>query len=293
MTVILNIAKININSRDVNIKDSIALYISIISIGVTGYFSYSVLKSSRKSYELSESIKDSNIKKDEEKVKQAARRIYYDLIIGFGNIRKVYFDKILLSMNKINLDIADIAEQIHILIMSPENLYFDEAWRESINQISVHKDLNEKDISMLYEIYNYLFSIKDLNDVDNYKMIQEVTEQFFKFVFADNFIKFIDDFNTAKGNLLSLKNKKILLDSLTLGNKSDTMIDKLNKLSEGIGREEEIELVNNEFSNCMEEYKNTYLEGLKVQIKKDIIKDNLIKDEWMNIIKKLKDISGA
>jgi len=118
------------------------------SIIVTCIFSYALLKTSVRSHETAESIRDLENNRDKENIRQSALIVYYELLTGFSNIRELYSSVILENEEP-----------------SPKKLFFSDDW---VKNISLLKDtLNSKEITEIYKIYNRFLTLKSILDSDS------------------------------------------------------------------------------------------------------------------------------
>lgn len=65
------------------------------SIIITGIFSYVLLKTSVRGYEVAEAVKSLEENRDKEIVRQNALIIYYELLTGYSNLRELYISVVL------------------------------------------------------------------------------------------------------------------------------------------------------------------------------------------------------
>jgi len=97
------------------LSEAINYTISGYSIIVTGIFSYALLKTSIKSYEIAESIKSLESNRDREQIRQSALIVYYELLTGFSNVKDLYVSVVLNNTSP-----------------NPKRLFFSEDWVKNI-----------------------------------------------------------------------------------------------------------------------------------------------------------------
>ncbi|WP_410502938.1 hypothetical protein RIF24_06710 [Exiguobacterium acetylicum] len=125
------------------LSEAINYTISGYSIIITGIFSYALLKTSIKSYEIAESIKSLESNRDRESVRQSALIVYYELLTGFSNIKDLYTSIVLNDSSP-----------------NPKRLFLSDDW---VKNISLLKDkLNEYEINEIFKIYSRFLTIKSI-----------------------------------------------------------------------------------------------------------------------------------
>lgn len=130
------------------LSEAINYTISGYSIVLTALFSYFLLKSSVKSYEIAESIKSLENNRDRENIRQSALIVYYELLTGFSNMRDLYISVVL-----------------NDALPNPKRLFFSEDW---VKNISFLKDeLSDSEINEVYKIYNRFLTIKSILETES------------------------------------------------------------------------------------------------------------------------------
>jgi hypothetical protein len=139
--------KIDFNNA-IDIGDYIYWYSCFLLIEVTTIFSYVLWKSSEKSNNLAEEIKKREDNKDKEYVRENALIVYFDLLIGLDDLRKLYTYHVL-GNKKYYLN-------------PPKELFFSDEW---IKNVAVLKNkLSTNGIKTIYDLYGKLLTIRGLLD---------------------------------------------------------------------------------------------------------------------------------
>jgi hypothetical protein len=155
------------------IKDLIYYQVNVISIVITGFFSYMVFKVTERSNDLAEKnleLTQIMAKRDDqremEKIKENAFIVYYDLLLGLNDIKKLY-----------------VAYCINDLSNSPEQMFFSNEWIKNVaalkNVFDEESKLSENNIDYIeyiYELYGDLLVIKDILSHTNFTIDKNIMQ---------------------------------------------------------------------------------------------------------------------
>ncbi|MBF8983986.1 hypothetical protein IZY60_10580 [Lutibacter sp. B2] len=133
---------INLDSP-IKLGEYLYYYISVVGIEITGVLSYALLETSKKSNQLSQDINKKEEKKDEEKIRESALIVYYDLLLGLKDLKSLYISRI-----------------IHKSLPEPKKMLIRENFIKNI--AILNKTLSDKEIEKICEIYRSFLTIKEL-----------------------------------------------------------------------------------------------------------------------------------
>lgn len=134
-----------IKFQTISIGDYIYWYSCFLVIEVTAIFSYVLWKSSEKNNYLSEQIKKREDNRDNEIVRENALIVYFDLLMGLDDLRKLYSYHVL--------------GEKKYYPNPPKELFLSSEW---IKNVAVLKNkLSTNDIRTVYNLYGKLLTIKE------------------------------------------------------------------------------------------------------------------------------------
>lgn len=201
--------EIVINFTPIELGDYIDWYGSYLMIAVTAIFSYVLWKSSERSNKLAEEINNKEDRRDNEIVRENALIVYFDLLMGLDDLRKLYQYHVL-GNKKHNPN-------------APKKLFFSNEW---IKNVAILKNkLSTSDIKTIYDLYGKLLTIKELLDdnVDIKELSEEVKALFLE-LFEDRIPGVLDAIKVKDiRNILKVE-YVILLDTIEV--LTSTTIDK-------------------------------------------------------------------
>lgn len=128
-------------TASITIGDYIYYYFTIMAIEVTAILSWALLQTSRKSNELSEAIKAKEDNRDNEKVKESAMIIYYDLLSKVSILKNLYVTLILNKETK-SVNVIDINKD----------------WLKNLSELRAL--LSKREIDVLFELYENFTSLQ-------------------------------------------------------------------------------------------------------------------------------------
>ena len=132
-------------SKEVDIGNYIYWCSCFLVIEVTAIFSYVLWKSSERNNNLSEQIKKKEDNRDNEIVRENALIVYFDLLMGLDDLRKLYSYHVL--------------GEKKYYPNPPKELFFSREW---IKNVAVLKNkLSTNDIRTVYNLYGKLLTIKE------------------------------------------------------------------------------------------------------------------------------------
>lgn len=134
--------------KPIDIGDYIYYYVTTIGIEVTAILSYAVWQTSVESNNLAKEIKIKEDNKDTETIRENALIIYYDLLLGLRDIKKLY-----------------VSIKIHRSSPNPKKMFIRNDFIKSI--AILRNELSKKEIEEIYDLYGTLLTIKNLLDEFN------------------------------------------------------------------------------------------------------------------------------
>ncbi|KYH32227.1 hypothetical protein CLTEP_22710 [Clostridium tepidiprofundi DSM 19306] len=154
------------------LNDYLVLFIYFLQTVVTALFSYFIWKTSIKSNEISEELRKKDENKEKSYLKENALIVYYDLLLGLKDLKNLYEGRI-------------IGKKVTI----PKRLYFSNEW---IKNVSVMKDeLENKDMSQIYQLYGDLLTLKELLEVKWDSELDEELKRIGSKVFDKNYLDYV------------------------------------------------------------------------------------------------------
>jgi antitoxin component YwqK of YwqJK toxin-antitoxin module len=156
------------------LNDYLILFVYFLQAITTSLFSYFIWKTSVKSNEISEQLKEREDNKDNADIKENALIVYYDLLLGLNDLKKLH-DKYILKKKA----------------SAPKRLYFSNEW---IKNVAVLKDkLGYKDINSIYQLYGDLLTMKELLENNSSNELQEEIERSFNKIVSKNYLEYMWD----------------------------------------------------------------------------------------------------
>jgi hypothetical protein len=146
-----------------------SLLISVYGLFVSIIFSYLLWKVSKNSLQVSYDLKELEVSRDNEIIREHAIIVYYDLQQGFNYLRDIYISSILQKRNP-----------------NPKRVFFSEEWIK--NTASLRNYISREDLSEIYRLYNEFYTIQDLlQEERDAGELNTFIEGMVKRVFADFF----------------------------------------------------------------------------------------------------------
>ncbi|MHB9940523.1 hypothetical protein CF065_02535 [Clostridium sporogenes] len=159
-------------NSSISIGDYISYYFTIMALEVTGILSWALLKTSRKSNELSEAIKAKEDNRDNEKVKESAMIIYYDLLSNVRILKNLYVTLILNKETK-SVEVIDINKD----------------WIKNLSELRIL--LSKREIDVLFELYENFSSLSKAQVCSDAEAIKCITKGTANKLFINVLLKYL------------------------------------------------------------------------------------------------------
>ncbi|NRW93126.1 hypothetical protein DFH79_001379 [Clostridium beijerinckii] len=152
--------------------DYISYYFTIMAIEVTAILSWALLQASKESNRLSEAIKAKEDNRDNEKVKESAMIIYYDLLSKIGILRNLYVTLILSKeIKKIN------------------TIEINNDWIKNLSEL--RNVLSKREIDVLFELYGNFALLQKAQVCSDVETVKDITKSISGKLFIDVLLKYM------------------------------------------------------------------------------------------------------
>lgn len=159
-------------TTSITIGEYIYYYFTIMAIEVTAILSWALLQTSRKGNELSEAINTKEENRDNEKVKESAMIIYYDLLSKVSIIKNLY---VTLTLNKEtkSANIIDINND----------------WIKNLSEL--RNVLSKRETDVLFELYENFASLQKVQVCSDVDATKDITKSIGDKLFIDVLRKYL------------------------------------------------------------------------------------------------------
>ncbi|MFL0194418.1 hypothetical protein ACJDU8_02355 [Clostridium sp. WILCCON 0269] len=165
------------------LSETIYYLICTYTLIVTAIFSWAILQSSIESNKLAKEIKNKEDNKENEVIRENALIVYYDLILGIKDLRKLYVSRIINQKSAV-----------------PKKLFFSNEWIKNVAVLKNH--LSSDEMSCIYNLYGRFLTIAALLDERQTKKdyfesldeeINNLSYEIYSSIFPKEFLKSYED----------------------------------------------------------------------------------------------------
>ena len=152
--------------------DYIYYYFTIMAIEVTAMLSWALLQTSRKSNNLSEAIKAKEDNRDNEKVKESAMIIYYDLLSKMRIFKNLYVTLILSKETK-----------------KVNTIEINNDWIKNLAEL--RNILSKREIDVLFDLYENFSLLQKAQVCSDVEAVKDITKSIAGKLFIDVLLKYM------------------------------------------------------------------------------------------------------
>ncbi|MFW2490213.1 hypothetical protein ACN077_16850 [Clostridium chromiireducens] len=159
-------------STSIKTGDYIYYYFTIMAIEVTAILSWALLQTSKESNNLSKAIKAKEDNRDNEKVKESAMIIYYDLLSKIGVFKNLYVTLILSKETK-----------------KVNTIEINNDWIKNLSEL--RNVLSKREIDILFELYENFALLQKAQVCSDSEAVKDITKSISGKLFIDVLLKYM------------------------------------------------------------------------------------------------------